>query len=298
MTNLSTSCVRKDTVSVSIVNSPENPIMSLLNPTAKCNNQPIPLVATFNSPAKANKDNITFVWTVVGGSSLISSFDSSVVYLPNPSDTGAITFKVVAKNLCGETNATSLPIRLIPAAIAKLDVDTKEVSVNKNVIFANNSTNTDSLVLLKITDGTNHDFGKTPGGMFNHVFPNKGTYKAKLYVTNQNGCDAQDSVLITVIDRLSVFVPNVFSPSANDENNRFLRVFGQNISPQSFNFLVYNRWGQLVYSTTDLYAAMHAGWDGNDSSGEAQMGVYTYILTGKLNTGASINQTGTVTLLR
>jgi hypothetical protein len=298
VTNLRTSCVRKDTALVSIINAPENPVITLVDPTISCNNQPVQLKATFNSPAKANKDDVTFEWTIIGGSNLISSFDSSVVYIPNSTDIGDITFKVIAKNRCGKADTISFPKRLIAAAKAKLDVDAKEVSVNKNVVFTNNSTNTDSLVVLKITDGTNHDFGKTLGGTFNHAFPNKGTYKAKLYVINQNGCDDEDSVTITVIDKLNIFVPNVFSPSANDENNRFLRVYGVNISPQSFSFLVYNRWGQMVYSTSDLYTAMNVGWDGNDSSGESQMGVYTYILIGKFNTGGSINQTGTVTLLR
>jgi hypothetical protein len=298
VTNLSNLCERKDTALVSVINAPEMPDISILNSTEKCNNKPIQLIATFDSPAKANKDNITFEWSVIGGSNLISSFDSSAVYVPNSSDIGDIIFKVIAKNRCDQSVAFSLPKRLVAAAKAKLDVDAKEVSVNKNVVFTNNSTGTDSLVVLKITDGTNHDYGKTSGGTFNHNFPNKGTYKAKLFVINKNGCDDQDSVTITVIDKLNIFVPNVFSPSANDENNRFLRVYGVNISPQSFNFLVYNRWGQLVYSTSDLYTAMNAGWDGNDSSGESQMGVYTYILIGKFNTGGSINQTGTVTLLR
>jgi gliding motility-associated-like protein len=59
-------------------------------------------------------------------------------------------------------------------------------------------------------------------------------------------------------------------------------------------FNVYNRWGQLVYSTTSAAN----GWDGN-VGGKAQAGgIYVWMVKAVDYTGASYTQRGTVTLVR
>jgi gliding motility-associated-like protein len=63
---------------------------------------------------------------------------------------------------------------------------------------------------------------------------------------------------------------------------------------KSFKMYIYNRWGQLVYTTNDL----GKGWDGTIGGTPAPLGVYTYIVSYGNQTGDSKQKTGTFTLLR
>ncbi len=57
---------------------------------------------------------------------------------------------------------------------------------------------------------------------------------------------------------------------------------------------VYNRWGQLVFSTTDP----KQGWNGYPKGTPQPTGVYIWDATGLLTNGRTIKKTGTVSLLR
>lgn len=298
VTNTATACVKRDSAYVGILNEPEQLAVNLAGPAPTCNNKPILLHASIAPPGKAKEDSITFKWTVNGGLNFITSFDSSVVYLPNPLDTGNISFTVDAENRCRKTSSASPVFRLVAGARADLQASVTETFVNREVIFTNRSINSDSVNVLTIEDGTITNLGVGLGETFSHSFKNEGKFKAILYASNANNCPSRDTVLITVIDKLNIFIPNVFSPSANSEENRYLRLYGVNISSQEFSLSVYNRWGQLVYTTGDLTKAMYEGWDGKDNGGDAQLGVYTYILRGKFTNGTVFEKTGTVTLLR
>lgn len=77
-----------------------------------------------------------------------------------------------------------------------------------------------------------------------------------------------------------------------------------NISDQNFDLKVYNRWGEIVYQTTDYYQASEEGWNGqaNNNGIDLESGVYTYILKGEFQEGISqsepFSKTGAVTLIR
>ena len=66
-------------------------------------------------------------------------------------------------------------------------------------------------------------------------------------------------------------VPSGFSPN-NDGSNDVPYVRGFGI--ETMLFQVYNRWGQLVFSTTD----QHIGWDGTYQGVPQEVEVYIYTL--------------------
>ena len=96
------------------------------------------------------------------------------------------------------------------------------------------------------------------------------------------------------------YIPSVFSLSAKNEVNASWRVFGKNIADQDFSVMVYNRWGKLVYQTTDLEFMMNTGWVGQDQdNGKAQpLGVYTYVIKGKYQDNQVFEKVGTVTIVQ
>jgi len=110
-------------------------------------------------------------------------------------------------------------------------------------------------------------------------------------ITDNNGCTgtAQVTVIVEVEDIINV--PSAFSPN-NDGKNDILRVLGDGIL--SMNFRVFNRYGQLVFETTD----QDEGWDGNFNGDRLNQGVFAYTLEYTLVNGVSGKREGSVTLVK
>lgn len=86
-------------------------------------------------------------------------------------------------------------------------------------------------------------------------------------------------------------LPSAFSPN-NDGQNDFFKVLGNGI--EEVNLVIYNRWGQLVFSSTNK----DIGWDGTYEGDDQEIGVYIWQLKGSLIDGKQINKRGNVTLVR
>ncbi|MEM6843435.1 MAG: gliding motility-associated C-terminal domain-containing protein [Bacteroidota bacterium] len=98
----------------------------------------------------------------------------------------------------------------------------------------------------------------------------------------------------------SVEVPSAFSPLATNPDDRTVRVYAANLRVESFSFTVFNRWGQVIYQTTELQSAQNSGWDGLDTNTNQPLpsGVYPYVLRGIYDTGQAVEKTGSITLFR
>jgi gliding motility-associated-like protein len=88
-----------------------------------------------------------------------------------------------------------------------------------------------------------------------------------------------------------MFVPTAFSPN-KDGINDVLYVRG--VCLETLNFLVFNRWGQKVFETTDI----NKGWDGTFNGQEMNTDVFVYRLEGKTYDGKGFSSKGNVTLIR
>ena len=132
--------------------------------------------------------------------------------------------------------------------------------------------------------------------------------------TSPEGCMASDTVFVEVLfrDSVKVVVPNAFSPN-DDGDNDVLKVLtnvdldnnflNNNLSNNGFieggaivemNFEIYNRFGQLVFRTTDP----REGWDGNFKGKPLNPAVFVYKLDYLLINGLSATLNGNVTLYR
>jgi gliding motility-associated-like protein len=102
---------------------------------------------------------------------------------------------------------------------------------------------------------------------------------------SNNGC---------VIHDARVFIPNAFNPASAEVENT---VWGpQNVFAQAntYSLEIYNRWGNRVFSTSD----MNLHWDGSINGDDAPMGVYNYYLKYTSLNGAPKEARGSFTLFR
>jgi PKD repeat protein len=105
------------------------------------------------------------------------------------------------------------------------------------------------------------------------------------------GCYALDTINIKVFKTApDIFVPNAFAPMGR---NRLLRPIPVGIANLDY-FRVYNRWGQLVYQTSQT----GAGWDGTIGGRLQNTGTYTWQVKGKDYTGRTIVRQGVTVLIR
>jgi len=86
-------------------------------------------------------------------------------------------------------------------------------------------------------------------------------------------------------------VPSGFSPNGDGNNDI---VFVRGFSIKEMDFKIYNRWGQLVFESTDR----EKGWDGTFNGKPQPMDAYAYILTATFKDGTHYKKKGNITLLR
>ncbi len=88
-----------------------------------------------------------------------------------------------------------------------------------------------------------------------------------------NGCSAYDEIRIHTVKppESHFWMPNAFSPDQDGLNDSFKPVLSYpRIS--SYSMLIYNRWGQKIFSTTDY----NEGWDGKISGKLCPAGIFVY----------------------
>jgi gliding motility-associated-like protein len=119
------------------------------------------------------------------------------------------------------------------------------------------------------------------------------TTNYKVKVTSANGCFKEDSVTVYFNGgtQSNLMIPNAFTPNKDLVNDVFKVSFG---GAKKFEMLVYNRWGELVFRSTDP----SKGWDGNYRSKPQPQGVYIYLVTGEGICGGKVQRKGTVMLMR
>lgn len=87
-------------------------------------------------------------------------------------------------------------------------------------------------------------------------------------------------------------IPNVFTPNGDLINDFFLIMQSEKIS--EFNINIYNRWGNLIFQSTNT----DFKWDGKFNGTECSEGTYFWVLNYTLEEDKIETKQGTVTLLR
>jgi gliding motility-associated-like protein len=115
----------------------------------------------------------------------------------------------------------------------------------------------------------------------------------RLIVQNDKACYDTTTQYLKLLNSCYIAVPTAFTPN-HDGRNDYLYPLNA-YETTNLEFKVYNRNGQLLFSTTDW---THK-WDGTFNNEEQPTGVYTWFLQyTSTETGKSIFQKGTTVLIR
>ncbi len=109
-----------------------------------------------------------------------------------------------------------------------------------------------------------------------------------------NGCEAKDTVSVTVIEDHEIFTPNAFSPNG-DGNNDNLQLFGNLGGIKTFELLIFDRWGEKVFETTEPTFS----WDGTYKGVNLGPTVCVYVMNIVFLDGyREATRKGSITLIR
>ncbi|QSE98719.1 FG-GAP-like repeat-containing protein [Fulvivirga lutea] len=166
------------------------------------------------------------------------------------------------------------------------------VEVSKDITIGLNET-----ITLFASGGIEYLWSPFEGLTFNDVAnPQASPDETTTYtvtVTDDNGCSDQAEVIVRV--NSEVFIPNLFTPNGDGNNDEF-RVFGTGI--QSIILRVFDRYGQEVFMTDDP----DKSWDGMIAGKQAASGNYIWTVSGTFYDGrpltSLIEKTGIIKLAR
>lgn len=115
----------------------------------------------------------------------------------------------------------------------------------------------------------------------------------RVLVSTPEGCSATDDIKVVVFkSNPQIFIPSAFTPNG-DGNNDIMRP--KVVGMKQYNyFRVYNRLGQMLYSTSTA----GQGWDGKLGGKAQPAGAYVYEAQAIDYTGKVINKKGTFVLIR
>jgi gliding motility-associated-like protein len=107
------------------------------------------------------------------------------------------------------------------------------------------------------------------------------------------GCILKDTIKVSTKkcpDQF--FIPNAFSPNRDSKNDIFKPIITGSIS--NYEFSIYNRWGQLVFRSTDK----DSGWDGTWKGLNQDGNIFVWICKFRFSANEQQIKKGTVLLIR
>ncbi len=230
----------------------------------------------------AETDGSSYTWQMAGSSSTIPSLNAVV----RPPATSTYIFTAYDTKGCPKPSRDTIIIAVLPQIHAYAGRDTVVVPGQPLQLSATGG--------LRYTwspaTGLSSPFIANPVAIF-QSFP--GLLRYKVLVENEAGCADSAFLSVKVYNTLpQVFVPTAFTPNG-DGINDLLRPTAAGIREIEY-FMVYNRWGQLVYSGRKD----REGWDGRINGVLQSSGVYVWQVKAVDYLGNPFFKSGTATLLR
>ena len=268
----------------------------VLSTIGKCTGRDTVIIRTAPYPAaNAGPDS-----TICIGASLQLNASGGSVYnwtpriflnnsnIPNPvaqSPQNSIDYIVTVRDVLGCPKPVSDTMRL---TVAKIVADAGPADTN--VVLG-------QPLLLNGTGSINYQW--TPStwlnnpAIFNPISLPQESVQYVLRVSNAQGCFDTDTINVKLfkIDP-DLLVPSAFSPDNDGVNDIFRPIV---IGMKSLDvFKVYNRWGQLMFST----ARPGDGWDGYFKGAPQGAGTYVWFASGVTYLGRKVEKKGSVVLIR
>ena len=231
------------------------------NITAGC---PVLEVSFFeNSTTTGGGGIVNWLWNM-GDSTY--SFNANPIHYYEDSGTYYISLQVITAEDCIYYDTLTYAIIVYPQPTAGFIYSPHEISIlNPEVKFTNTSIGAQDVEWHFGDFDYSNDWNPT------HLYNDTGYFEVTQTVYNAYGCSDTISQFLYIRGDLVLYVPNTFTPNG-DGMNDFFNMSGYGF--ESFELLIFNRWGNVVKTITDI----NDSWDGTFNGRNCQDGVYTWKL--------------------
>jgi len=204
---------------------------------------------------------------------------TGITFDPASNGSGTYIYEITGTDGCPDSSS-SVYVTIHPEPTVTISNDT---TVQPNSSFS-----------LMVSGGNSYLWSPADGLSCSHC-PNPMVIASSdveycVIVTDANGCTKSDCMNIYLDLSGSVWAPNIFSPNGDGLNDVFY-VRGP-INPDEYRFLVFNRWGQVVFESEDP----NIGWDGTQNRVKLNTGVFNYLALGATLPGTEFKIYGNITL--
>lgn len=259
------------------------------NPDKGC----APLTVTFTN-LSMYADPSTYVWQFGDNEGTSRAVNPTYTYY----EPGIYSVTLTAANAIGETSTETKHaiIEVYDRPSAQFNLKPRIVYTPGGKLYTDNQSFGASSYLWDFGDGTTSTEYEPS---HTYMSSDEGHFDVSLIAYNGYGCTDTLTVAaaVQVMKGGQLLIPNAFSPNlggpgnANGENDVFLPLMR---GVQEFQMLVFNRWGQLLYETTNPAA----GWDGYFQGKLCPQDVYVYKIMAKFSDGQKVTRVGDINLLR
>lgn len=244
-------------------------------PPAGC----VPYNAIFNNTSAGG---LTFLWNFGDGTT--STVDNPT-HLYASTGNYTVTLYAFDSTSCNKIDSTSSTISVMGLPVAAFTASPVPPQENTPTQFTNLSVGAVTY-LWNFGDGDSSTEVNP-----RHLFLATGTYNVCLTATNSAGCKDSICMPVSALIKPLLDVPSAFTPGKFGANSR-IHVKGFGI--KDMHWIIYNRWGQKVFESTDPAN----GWDGYFKGKLQAMDVYTYTLDVIFSDGNKVRKAGDITLIK
>lgn len=224
--------------------------------------------------------------------------DGSFDTLQNPSycypANGAysVVLTVTSADGCSYTDSIHNYIHVIPGPQAAFTFGPQPATISDPIInFLDQSTQNPAQWYWDFGTGSGTSTLQDPS----FSYPDTGSFVAMLVVSTANGsCPDTAYATVLISPELLIWIPNAFTPNNDQRNDIFLPVFSAPNYVTTYNMMIFDRWGNLVFVTEDPYL----GWDGRTKSARAEIDTYAFRINVTGTDGVAHRYVGHVNLIR
>ncbi len=243
----------------------------IVPPTAKINNFPSvwcdPATVAFSNGSSSDLP-VTYEWLFSNGNTS-KAFEPIQIFTP-PGIYSA-TLIVKTASVCIDTSIASIHNIIVnPTPQANFIFTPTVTTIFDPEIFFEDASSADVITW-------HYDFGDGSSSTFfneKHTYTLPGTYGLNETVTNKYGCSDHIKKEIKILPEFRFWAPNAFTPDENLLNDYFMPIA---IGVTDYQFDVFSRWGELIYSTKNP----QEGWNGSYKGKGCEQGIYAWQVTFK-----------------
>ena len=190
---------------------------------------------------------------------------------------------------------TPVPCPSLAASITK-PITTVAPPANQRYTSLNAVENRDLQLTSRTFSGSSYSWSPSTGlssaTIYNPIFNYNTEVDYVITITTGIGCVVKDTQLVRIFKEKEIYVPKGFSPNGDGNNDK---IFPRLVGVRSLTyFKVFNRWGKLLFQTSNL----NEGWDGTFRGTKQPMETYVWTAEGIDIDNNSIKRTGAFLLVR